>query len=403
MRIGIDARPLTMETFAGISNYEYQLVSSWMEHHPEHEYFLLSRRDTCFQGQRLPENWHLVNTPWMIDKQKLWFLFQLPKLIRELKLDVFWGPNYSLPQKVPGVRYCLSVHDLAIFKFRHVGQWKNAVKIKLFLRRDIRHATKVFAISESTKQDLISMFGVPPEKIRVTYLSGGDERKRSEQHGKSGTQVRAEGDGTTFTSDKQADHAPDIRPEIRQLDAVFLFVGTIEPRKNILTIIKGYEQYCKENATSSEKPIPLVLAGARGWNCEAIYQAVERSPYRAKILMPGYISDDEKDMLFQKAKAFLYPSLYEGFGIPVLEAFSRGVPVVTANNSSLPEVGGDAAFYMETYDADRLAVYLKELSVPDDQRWRSLQERMKQQVAKFSWERCAEETLREITTAASGT
>ena len=347
-----------------------------MEKHPEHEYFLLSRRDTCFQGQQLPENWHIVNTPWAIDKQKLWFLFELPKLIKELKLDVFWGPNYSLPQKVSDVCYCLSVHDLAIFKFKHVGQWKNAIKIKLFLRRDIGHAKKVFAISESTKRDLMSMFGVPSEKIHVTYLSGGDERKQT----------------------KQKEGMSDIRPEIRRLEALFLFVGTIEPRKNILTIIKGYEQYCK-NCKEDEKPIPLVLAGARGWNCDEIYRAAEQSPFRDRILMPGYISDDEKEMLFQKAKAFLYPSLYEGFGIPVLEAFSRGVPVVTANNSSLPEVGGDAAFYMDTFDTEKLAAYLKELSALEEQSLKTLQERMKQQAAKFSWERCAEETLREITTA----
>ncbi len=393
MRIGIDARPLTMETFAGISNYEYQLVTSWMEHHPEHEYFLLSRRDTCFQHQKMPDNWHIVNTPWVIDKQKLWFLFQLPKLIRELKLDVYWGPNYSLPKKVSGVRYCLSVHDLAIFKFRHVGQWKNAIKIKLFLRRDIRNAEKIFAISESTKNDLISMFRVPPEKITVTYLSGGDERKKS---GKDRSAEYAQKTDASSGAEKMfGDEASDIRQEIRQLDALFLFIGTIEPRKNILTIIKGYEQYC-QNCREEEQPIPLVLAGARGWNCDEIYHTVERSSFRDRILMPGYITDDEKDALFQKAKAFLYPSLYEGFGIPVLEAFSRGVPVVTANNSSLPEVGGDAAFYVETMDAGQLGTYLKKLAVMDEKDLSQLRERMKQQTAKFSWERCAEETLGEI-------
>lgn len=378
VRIGIDARPLTLQSFAGISNYEYQLVCSWMQNHPEHEYYLLSRKDTCFQEDRLPENWHFLNTPGKIDQQKLWFLFQLPKLIRELKLDVYWGPNYSLPRSVSGTRYCLSVHDLAIYRFRHVGQWKNTLQIKLFFRRDLKQAAKIFAISESTKRDLISMFAVQPEKIRVTYLSGGDERKRTEQNCQSRMQA-----GTEM-----------IRPEIRQLEQLFLFVGTIEPRKNIQTIIKGYEQYCQETSD----PIPLVLAGAKGWNCEAIYQAVAQSPYRDLIMMPGYIMDAEKEMLFQKAKAFLYPSLYEGFGIPILEAFSRGVPVVTANNSSLPEVGGEAAFYMDTYDTIQLAAYLKEISGMEKEALTRLQERMKQQVSKFSWERCAEETLHEITT-----
>lgn len=368
MRIGIDARPLTQNTFAGISNYEYQVVTSWMKNHPEHEYYLMARRKVCFKEADLPENWHIVNDPYVIDKQKLWFLFKLPKLIKELKLDVFWGPNYSLPKKVDGVRYYLSIHDLAIFKFKKIGQWKNALQIRLLLRSYISRANKIFAISESTKRDIVELFGVPKDRIKVTYLSGGDEKK-------------------------EQDSKPEVRKDIADIDECFLFVGTIEPRKNILTIIHGYEKYCE----GQSDPIPLVLAGGRGWNCDDIYEAVDRSSCRKHIFMPGYISDEEKEELFRKAKAFVYPSLYEGFGIPVIETFRRGVPVITANNSSLPEVGGDAAYYIDTYDDDKLAEYMGELVQINTVELNALREKMYEQAEKFSWERCAEETLREIT------
>ena len=370
MRIGIDARPLTAKTFAGISYYEYQLVCHWMKQHPEHEYFLMARKDTCFSDTDLPENWHIVNTPWVIDEGKLWFLFKLPALIKEHRLDAFWGPNYSLPRKVKGVAYFLTVHDLALFKFKGIGEWKNAARIKLFLRRVLAKAEKIFAISVSTKRDLHELFHVPDEKVNVTYLSGGDEQ-------------------SPYTENA----AGQFRDEIGKLRSVFLFVGTIEPRKNIETIIRGYEEYAKE----TEDPLPLVLAGGRGWNCDGIYRMAENSPFREKILMTGYVTDAEKEALFQKAKAFLYPSLYEGFGIPVLEAFSRGVPVITANNSSLPEVGGDAAFYMDTYDTAALKEYLKKTAAMSAEELNDLRKRMEKQREKFSWEKCAEETLKLIT------
>ena len=133
MRIGIDARPLTQNTFAGISNYEYQVVTSWMKNHPEHEYFLLSRLDTCFDGQDIPDNWHLLHDPFVIDNRKLWFIFKLPALIKKLGLDAYWGPNYSLPKKVKGTEYYLSVHDLAIFRFKNIGHWKNSLQLRLLL------------------------------------------------------------------------------------------------------------------------------------------------------------------------------------------------------------------------------------------------------------------------------
>ena len=138
-----------------------------------------------------------------------------------------------------------------------------------------------------------------------------------------------------------------------------------------------------------------MLAGGKGWKCENIYRAAETSRYRDRIIMPGYISDEEKRYLLSNAAVFAYPSLYEGFGIPVLEAFDNSLPVVTTNVSSLPEVGGDAAFYIDDpLNADALACQLeKALSLSEDER-KNLEDKMRRQLSKFSWDKNAEEIMR---------
>lgn len=360
MRIGIDARPLTVHNFTGIPNYVYQICKQWMMNHPEHEYYLMARRPICFAQEELPPNWHIVDEPWIIDKGKFWFLFKLPALIKQYELDVFWGPNYSLPRKVKGTKYYLSIMDMAIFKFKHVGQLKNTIQIKLFLRHNARKAERIIVISKSTKLDVSEIMNVAPEKIDVTYIAGDTNK---------------------------AVYDDAIRPEIDELDKFFLFVGTIEPRKNIKTIIDGFEKYCDITGDSQTR---LVLAGGKGWNCSDIYEKVEKSRYSGSIIMPGYITDAEKELLYKKAIAFVYPSLYEGFGMPILEAFKHSTPVITANNSSLPEVGGDAALYIETLDCGQLAKKMIEIMNIDK---KMIQQKMSCQIKNFSWEKCANQTL----------
>ena len=367
MKIGIDARPLTVDNFTGISNYLYQILLQWMEKHKENEYYLFSRRKICFEQENLPENWHIVNTPGAIDIKKLWFITELPKLLKAYDIDAFWGPNFRLPRKVKGIDYYVSVHDLAIFKFKKIGAFKNSMQIKLCLKGDLKKAKKIFAISKSTKRDIVELMSVPEDKVKVTYIAGNGAPKNNA--------------------------VGEIREELR-LDSDFLiFIGTIEPRKNICSIIKGFESYCTKYGNENLK---LVLAGGRGWNCDDIYECRENSRYKERIIMPGYISASEKEYLLKNAKAFVYPSLYEGFGIPILEAFEYGLPVITSDNSSCPEVGGDAAFYVKADDFEQLGERIQEvLSLTKTQR-DEFEGRMKEQERKFSWEKCAEETMVEI-------
>lgn len=379
MKIGIDARPLSVGNFTGIPFYEYMILKEWMKNHPEHEYFLFSLRPICWGREELPENWHIVDEPGLVKNEKLrgpwWFVFKVPRLIKKLKLDVYWGPNFSMPRKVRGVNYYVTIHDLAVYHFEHIGQKRNEIQIKLFLPGNIKNAGKVLAISQFTKDDIVQMFGTPQEKIVTIHIGGA-------------------------VVDKEIDeNVVGIRREIAELHTFLLFIGTIEPRKNIPTIIKGYEtyldKYC-ENKTESQQLPKLVLAGGKGWNCEKIYQMVEQSKYRQHIIMTGYINGLEKEYLLKNAKCFLYPSLYEGFGIPVLEAFGADTPVITANNSSLPEVGGEAALYIDTYDSVGLAEKIRDVMNMNDGTRAALSKRMRGQLQKFSWEECAEETMKVI-------
>lgn len=394
MKIGIDARPLIGQSYTGIPFYTYMILSEWMEKHPEHEYYLFSFRPICWSVKELPENWHIVNEPWVINKGTLWYLFKVPELIQELQLDAYWGPNFSLPRKVRGTSYYVTIHDLGIYHFKHVGQRRNEIHIKSCLPGNIKKSEKVIAISEYTKQDIIDIFGTCENKITTIYNGGVVNNAPSAERqsgGLTSSSVLSDDKGESSTSNKEASV---IRPEISNLGTFFLFIGTIEPRKNIPTIVAGYERYISAHKSNcNENPPTLVIAGGRGWNCDSIYERIEKSPYRDHIYLPGYISGEEKTYLLDCAKILLYPSLLEGFGIPVLEAYAHGTPAITANNSSLPEVGGDAAYYIETYDDAALAdAIYKVMSLSEDE-LESLRGKMRAQLSKFSWEKCAEETL----------
>ena len=168
------------------------------------------------------------------------------------------------------------------------------------------------------------------------------------------------------------------------------FVSTIEPRKNIVTLIKAFE-ILKEK--EENKTLKLILAGGLGWKYHDVLDAIEKSKYKEDISLTGYISKDEKEYLFKNAKCFVYPSLYEGFGLPILEAMARGTIVVTSNISSIPEVGGEAAFYLnDVHNENELANLIEKAFKLDEESKKVIIEKGYKQVEKFTWEKCAKET-----------
>lgn len=364
MRIGIDARPLLSGNYTGIARCLYENICVWIEKYPEHEYYLFSDKKLELHFD-LPSNWHILDEPFIIKSSKLWFSIKLPMMIRSLKLDVYWGSNFILPNRVSGTKYCVTIHDLAIFKFENIS---NSKKPELFKKRIIQsclNADKIIGVSYATANDIIEITGVKKEKVCTSYNGGISETK------------------TDFIPN-------DINPIIQFDEKFFLFISTIEPRKNIITIIKAFERFI-DNTNSEMK---LILAGKRGWNCDEIYLAVKQSRYSDKIIMPGFISEADKIYLLKNATVFLYPSLYEGFGIPILEAFEYNLPVITSRTSSIPEIGGNAAFYIDDpMDIDGLARHMENIICFDDEKLRSLYRDMEKQLRSFSWEKNACEIM----------
>ena len=167
----------------------------------------------------------------------------------------------------------------------------------------------------------------------------------------------------------------------------FLYVGTLQPRKNIETIVDSFLRLAKNESTAK-----LVLAGGTGWGMDKVLNKIRKSSFKDRIILTGYVSEEEKAGLYKNAEAFLFPSQYEGFGIPVLESFSYGVPVITAKNSSLPEVGGNAAIYIENVmSSAELEECMKKIFGLSEADRMLLSEKGIQQFNKFTWKKCARE------------
>jgi glycosyltransferase involved in cell wall biosynthesis len=249
----------------------------------------------------------------------------------------------------------LTVYDLA---FRVEPSWMPdaASEYDRRLRAALERADHVVTISESTRQDLLRFYDIAPERVTAVLLG-----------------VAPPPPVSAFP--------PAFPSGVRS--PFILAVGTLEPRKNHLGVIKAFERL--------DCPHQLVIAGARGWKDEGILAAIERSPRRDQILRLDYVDADVLDGLYRGADLLAYPSLYEGFGLPILEAMARGCPVVTGNGSSLPEVGGDAAVYVDPRSVDELAAAMERL-LGDAALREQLVTAGRARAAAFTWRRTADGT-----------
>lgn len=365
MKIGIDARPLISKNLAGIGTYLDNVLRYISNEDHENTYILYMWSEPEVK-RNYGENFQIKIVP--KSKGFVWHGLELTRAVKQDRPDVFWGPVYELPRKIKGIRYVLTIHDLALLINPKWGGKIYALQLNLNVPRMARYADLILTISDSTKNDVVRICKVPAEKVHRVYLGGYDDQSH-------------------FVS-------PDRLAEVRVKHGIgerfFLFVGTVEPRKNIQSIVKAFNLVAKTDET-----VELVIAGGIGWRYEGILAEIEASPARKRIKMLGYIDLQEKKILYAGAMAFVLPSHYEGFGIPVLEAMSLGTLVITARNSSLPEVGGEAALYVEDEnDFAAIADLMRcVMTIPEEERQNRI--RMgKKQLSRFSWEKCARETAR---------
>ncbi len=357
MRIAIDANPMFL-TRSGVGNYTYHLVRQLVRVDQENEYYLYNTatKERELDGLKLGENARVNCFPRILSPWKA----------RKDRIDVYHGTSYQLwAQGRSGS--VVTVHDLALAKFpefskRLLGeQWSRYKAL-----RTLQRATRVIAVSQNTANDISNFYQIPLEKIRVIYNGVGEE----------------------FFSTPPADSLKSVRVRytIPPGDYI-LYVGGSDPRKNLGRLLEAFSILLKKI-----KPLTLVLTGGLGRRGKEIYERISELGLERHVVLTGHLPAQDLHPLYSGAGLFAYPSLYEGFGIPVLEAMACGIPVITSDASSLPEVAGDAAYLIDPYDVQAMAAAMEKVLL-DKNLAASLQARGLERVKAFSWERAARQTL----------
>lgn len=341
MKIGVDIRVLMDENYSGIAEYTDYLLRELLNRDDGNEYIFFF--NSLKNPKHLFEKWQnprikFVRSYW---PNKIFnYIFQKclswPKIDSLTgPVDVFWSPhiNFSSFGKTAGNKI-ITIHDLSFLRYPEFFNmrknfWHKSLNIKKLLNR----YDNIVAISENTKHDLMELLNIPEEKITVIYSGLNNGHKETK--------------------------------EISSLIGIpyILYLGTIEPRKNVSGLIEAYNFLRDRHLPLTN--YKLVLAGGNGWKNKNIYINAKQSLYRDDICFLGYVSRQEKEWLYQNAKLFVYPSYYEGFGFPPLEAMSHGLATITSDVSSLPEVVTDAALTVNPYSTLDLARAIESLLLDD--------------------------------------
>jgi glycosyltransferase involved in cell wall biosynthesis len=376
MLIGIDASRATAARRTGTENYSLHLIGQVLALGQSHRFRL-------YFNQLPPSDLFPANaTRRIIPFPRLWTHVRLSWEMASHPPDVLFVPSHVLPLVHP-LRSVVTIHDLGYHYYPEAHTLFQNVYLRWSTRYNAHAATRVLADSEATRLDLVHHYHVPQERIAVVY-PGRDE-------------------GLSPVTDPAVLAA--VRTRYNLCGPYVLYVGTLHPRKNLVRLVQAFASVLQclsgrpgrgsEPGPGSQFPVPdlqLVLAGQKGWLYDDVAAQVRKLGLDGRVILTGYVPDDDLPALLSGALAFVFPSLYEGFGLPVLEAMACGTPVVCSNVSSLPEVVGDAALMVDPLDIDSLAKGLV-AAVTDDMLRHELIERGFQQMRRFSWRRCAQETL----------
>ncbi|MDQ6672717.1 MAG: glycosyltransferase family 4 protein [Chloroflexota bacterium] len=297
-----------------------------------------------------------------------WEQAVLPRRLTALQPDLVHGLAYALPVgwAGPGV---VTVYDLSFLRFPEAFKTANRIYLTASTRATVRRAKRVLTISEHARRDIVRLLKVPQQRVDVTYPAA-EERFR----------LVAPADVEAFRL-------------ARGLPQVFVFaVGTLEPRKNLVGLLHAYARL------HSPRP-PLFVAGGTGWRFSPIFDTLQRLHLQDDVHFLGFVPEDELPLWYNAARVFAFPSLYEGFGLPVLEAMACGAPVITSTAASLPEVAGKAALMVPPRDTDRLAGEMQRV-LDDSQLRTEMRAAGRIQASRFSWRAMTDQTVASYALAA---
>jgi glycosyltransferase involved in cell wall biosynthesis len=412
MNIGIDIRTLTDAQYSGVSEYTFNLIKEMLKLDAENEYQLFYN---CFQEARglmrtmadlrglAGANFKVVDYhyPNKILNYLLFKFFNWPKIDKKLGADIFFMPHINFIGLTPPDHLCeggkkrlksvITVHDLSFLRYPEFFSWrKNFWHKMLNARKLLNRFDRIVAVSENTKRDIVELCDVSPDKVRVIYSGVGEEYKKM-----TNDQFPISEQISNLNTEEKRLLA--VKEKYNLPDGFVLYLCTIEPRKNVDGIIRAYSEVRSNRRRCGirkleARNIKLVIAGAVGWRSKKVFQEWQKSKFKDDIKFLGYVEPADKVYLYNLASVFVYPSFYEGFGLPPLEAMASGLPVVCSFAASLGEVAGEAALMVDPYNIKDIAGALAEV-LADEKLHNRLTARGLERARKFSWEKTAGEYL----------
>lgn len=358
MIIGIDGNEANIEKKVGISEYAFELLREFKNLKSQFSNLKFSIYLKDPPRKELPktdENWGYK----IVGPKKFWTQIGLPfnLYFNKPRPDVFFSPTHYAPRFCP-VPTVVSVMDLSYIFYPEMFNKKDLYQLKSWTQYSVEKAKKVLTISNASRNDIIKQYKLDQKKVVVTHLG----LKPTEGKNDMGVDKKYGIDGEYI-----------------------LFVGTLQPRKNIIRLIEAFSKL-------NEKKIELVIAGKKGWMFDEILETPEKLGIKDKVKFLEFVPNEDLPSLYSKALCFVLPSLYEGFGLPVLEAMANKCPVITSNVSSLPEAGGDAALYVDPENVGDIVAKMEKV-ISDGKLREQMIKKGLEQVKKFSWEKTAKETL----------
>jgi glycosyltransferase involved in cell wall biosynthesis len=371
LTFGIDASRAARAHRTGTETYSLELIKALAQ---------MASANHCLRlyTPHPPQHTDWPDSPYIetrvIPWPRLWTHLRLAAELRRHPPDVLFVPAHVLPLACP-VPAVVTVHDLG---YRHYPRAHRAFDrwyLAWTTRRHTRVARHMVADSLATQQDLVDFYNANPDQIDVVYL-GRDEN---------------------LVPVTDVNIINQIRGKYKIKGDYLLYLGTLHPRKNLVRLVEAFQQAVTD---LQNRQIKLVVAGKKGWLYSAIFERVRQLALTDQVIFTGYVEDKDKPALLSGALAYVFPSLYEGFGLPVLEAMACGTPVLTSNISSLPEVAGEAALLVNPHHTAEIAAGLTQLITNPNLR-RQLVEQGYQQLQKFSWQKAAAQVFEILEEAAN--
>jgi glycosyltransferase involved in cell wall biosynthesis len=361
MRIGFDGTPLIGQR-AGVGNYTAHLLAALLDISSDYEYLLYSNRPLGKLEPALSRATQVMG--YLPFSRWLWMQLLLPRIIRESRPDLCHFTNALAPLQQP-TPFALTIHDASLFLYRQYHPRSRLLAIRLLLPILAQRADAIITVSEYARNDLIQSLQLPQEKVHVVY----------------------EAPAANFQPITDKQRLAALRGKYNLPDKYILAVGALEPRKNLTRLVRALSKLHQRGSTAT-----LVMAGPMGWMMEGFEKQIEQLGLKNYVQYLGYVPAEELPGLYTMATVFAFPSLYEGFGLPPLEAMACGTPVLTSRYSAMAEVCADAAHLVNPRDEDELADALWQLLC--DGPWRhELSERGLERARQFSWQSAAEQTM----------